>query len=454
MSPDSGPVFARLRAVAVAASLAASLVAFSERAAANGRFPATNAIVLAPRDPSTLVLRASYGVLVSHDAGKSWDWVCEQSLGFSGIEDPPLAVTESGAIVGALFAGVTVSPDRGCSFSFAGGAVSGRVVNDVVLARARPREVLAIASSYARRGDAGESLYQSDVYRTTDEGRTFVPAPGALDPSILFETIEIAESDPSRIYLSGARDVGTGREGVVLVSRDGGGSFESHVVPLRDGERAPYIGAVDPSDPDRVYVRTGGAPDLARSRLLVSDDGARTFREAFSSDGPMTGLAISPDGAKVYVGSAKDGLLVAPRDSLVFEQRAKIYVQCITVSATRVYLCSNELYGFVAGESTDDGRTFTPMLRLAGLRGPLACAEGTSTHDQCEKEWPRVREELGGGGAVRDAGTTDAGPSSSSPPSGCGAAGGLGGGATSLGVGVLFALRAARLRRRSGGRPR
>ena len=138
------------------------------KAHANGRFPATNALVVAPTDPTFLVLRATYGTLISRDAGKTWDWVCEESVGFRGIEDPPLAVTASKGIVGALFAGLTVSTDQGCSFSMVKGEADKRVMNDVVVPKSRPRDVLAIASSFASRDDAGANLYQSTLFASQD----------------------------------------------------------------------------------------------------------------------------------------------------------------------------------------------------------------------------------------------------------------------------------------------
>ena len=427
----------------------AIVLACPSAARANGRFPATNSLVVAPRDSSFLVLRATYGVLVSKDSGKHWDWVCEQSLGFSGIEDPPIALTEKPAIVGALFAGVTVSHDQGCSFSISKGEVDKRVMNDVVVAKSRPREVLAIASSYASRDDAGKNRYQSNLFMSPDEGSTFRVVGKGIDPTVLIETVEIAESDPKRVYLSGTRDKATGPEGVVLTSTDAGETFIEHAIPLLAQERAPFIGAVDPKNPDRIYVRTGGAPELPRSRLLVSDDGAKTFREAWASDGPMAGLAISPDGERVYAGSGKDGLWVAPKGTLVFEKRSSVYVQCLAVTEDRVLACSNELSGFVAGESRDDGRTFTPLLRLAGLRGPLTCGAGTTTHDECLKQWPRVRAELGV--PVPDAGAPDAGlPADPADSSGCGSVGARArvGGAAAIGVlvvllGYLFRRRRA-----------
>ena len=121
----------------------------------------------------------------------------------------------------------------------------------------------------------------------------------------------------------------------------------------------------------------------------------------------------------------------------------------LAVTDDRVLACSNERSGFVAGASSDDGRTFTPILRLAGLRGPLACAPGTSTADECNKGWPRLRSELG---ITPDAGGPPAPPAAppASDSGGCGTAGPVSGAA---GACVLVALGAFVARRRRRARP-
>lgn len=439
-------------AVCLAGAAALSLPATAH---ANGRFPATNALVVAPRDPSFLVLRATYGVLFSRDAGQTWDWVCEQSLGYSGIEDPPIALTERPVVVSAMFAGLSVSEDQGCSFSLRRGPVDKRVMNDVTVVRSRPREVLALSSSYASRSDAGGNLYASTLFVSKDEGLTFASTGAALDPTVLLETVEAAESDASRVYLSGAREGAAGPVGVLLVSVDGGATFTERAIPLLAGERAPFIGAVDPKEPDRLYVRLSGGPDLARGRLLASDDGGKSFREVWAADGPLTGLALSPDGARVYAGSVKDGLVVADRASLAFEARAKIQVQCLATAGDRVFACSNERSGFVAGASADDGRTFAPLLRLSGLRGQLACGAGSTTSVECTKSWPRVRDELGIGADAGSAGPAPvpAAPATPADTGGCDTVGrreaaGTAGGAL-LALAVALGARRARRRRRA-----
>jgi hypothetical protein len=76
-------------------------------ASGNGRFPRADQLVLVPGSRDELVLRTTFGLLLSSDAGASWDWVCEQEIGFSGIEDPAFAILPNGERHG------------GCSFASA-----------------------------------------------------------------------------------------------------------------------------------------------------------------------------------------------------------------------------------------------------------------------------------------------------------------------------------------------
>lgn len=42
-------------------------------ARANGRFPQSNAIFFAPNDSDLVLLRTTFGEVISHDRGKTWD---------------------------------------------------------------------------------------------------------------------------------------------------------------------------------------------------------------------------------------------------------------------------------------------------------------------------------------------------------------------------------------------
>jgi hypothetical protein len=421
-----------MRFSAFAAAIGCALVlGAATEARANGRFPAANQLVLSPSDPSLLVLRTTFGVLFSHDHGGSWDWVCEKGVGYGGVSDPALGVLGNGTVLAGTFDGLAISSDVGCSWSF---APIGKQIVDLVVRKSDPRSALAVASAYVDANDAG-SIFANTVFATADNGATWGPLGAAVDPRAVLQTIEVAASDPHRVYVSGARpiasdgggDGGSGTEGVIYASADDGAHWTPHVIAFQAGETAPFIAAVDPSDADRVYVRIKGNQG---SRLVVTDDGGGAFRTVFTGTGEMLGFALSPDGSKVYIGGPADGLLVAATTDFTFAQRSKVQVQCLLSTPTALYACSNEASGFIVGESTDDGKSFRAMLHLACIRGALACPE-TASSAQCKADFPALQESLGGqacdgGAAVTPDGgpSTDAGtPPSVTPPaesSGCG----------------------------------
>lgn len=333
-----------------------------------------------------MLVRATFGLLVSRDRGASFSFVCERAVGFAGIEDPTYVVTPSGAIVAATFEGVSVSRDRGCDWSFAGGP-SKWIFVDLTM---QPDGTLhAIRSLYSKTTDAG-IRYDNALYVSRDDAHSFVEVGGPIDPTLLLEAIEVI---PPRVYLSGLRGEGKDRTGVLLVSRDGGVKLEERSIPLVAGERAPYIAAVDPTNVDRVYVRTAGDPGGA-SRLLVTDDAGKTFRVAYESKTPLLGFALSPNGDTIATGG-RDGLFVSGAKSFAFEKRSPIEVQCLAWQDDVTWACSNEKSGFFAGASADRGATFGRKIHLEDLQGPLSCAPETKVGTLCTPEWARVKRELG-----------------------------------------------------------
>ncbi|MBX3192245.1 MAG: hypothetical protein KF819_34970 [Labilithrix sp.] len=408
------------RLLLIALSVALALVALGREARANSRFPASNALFFSPTDPELLLLRTTFGVMVSPDRGKTWDWICERSLNVTGDEDPMFAITPEGTFIASTFGGVAITRDRGCSFSHAGGEPEGLVFVDVVARPERRGDVFAFASSFDFQNDAGDLFFRSALYETTDEGRSFTRTGPFLDPTLLGETVDVTATDPDRIYLTTVRDYQTSPKGVLLVSRDRGKTWTEDAIPLEPGERAAFIAAVDPKNADRVYLRTAGQPEDP-SRLLVTDDAGKTYRVVFRAQSGLSGFALSPDGSKIWVGSTTDGLHMASTTDFAFQQRSTIEVQCLAWAPDGLWACSSERSGFVAGVSHDEGVTFETKLRFCDVRGPLTCPPGTSTHVECAgggtgaaaiSPWPTLRGLLGcGPDAGTDAGTGDAGES-------------------------------------------
>ncbi|HEY2511567.1 MAG TPA: hypothetical protein VGI39_11950 [Polyangiaceae bacterium] len=421
-----------------------------QSAAANGRFPAAQQIAPSPKDAASLALMATFGVNLTRDDGANWDWTCEAAIGFQPNENPTLGVAADGSILIAAFEGLGRSTDGGCTWDFAASGIGDPVV-DLDVAPSDPHSAFVLSSRYLGQDDAGET-FSSRVWITHDDGAHFAQVGAALGDEILPETIAVAPSDPMRVYVSGTRTAGGAAVGVLLASRDGGVTFtESDLSFDPSADVAPFVAAVDPSNADRVYVRIQNSKG---TRLLVSDDGAATTRQVWQAKGNLLGFAVSADGAKVYAGGPIDGLHVATRDALAFG--APVWpgaVQCLAFQGPRLLACSNELSGFAVGATTDDGASWTPLLHLACIRGPLACGAGSQEAIQCVPSWSAQQQILGGPSAVCGGDGVDGGdPSSNSPAGGHGegcSTGSVSGPSGSLaGIVLVVAIAAAARRRR------
>jgi hypothetical protein len=398
--------------VLAACTLCVVLLARPRLAVANGRFPASNQILFSPSDPRLGIVRTTYGVLVSHDDGGTWRWLCEDALGLSSSssEDPSLGLTAGGALVVGIYSGLEVSADTGCSWSSSRAVRDQRVV-DVAVAPEEPHSIVALTSTYEADGGASGGIgYSSQVYRSTDDGANWGPLGAPIDPTVTTTTLDVAPSDPARLYVVGYRAAATPGTPLLFVSTDAGSHWTEHAMPPLDHEVAVYIAGVDPSDADIVYFRSQAVPNSpqAQSRLFYTRDAGATFQVALTLSHDLVGFALSPDGAKVYVGSVQDGVLVADRTALdggagAFQMRAQIHVQCLATHGAELWACSDEASGFVAGVSTDDGASFAPRLHLQGIAGPLACAPGTTAARCAGAPFDQLCSTLGGCSTV-DAG--------------------------------------------------
>jgi hypothetical protein len=379
----------------VTATVLAALGVLSPRpATANGRIPAANRIVFSPSNPNLVIARATYGLLPSFDGGRTWAFICEDALGVPQMvsEDPAMALTESGALVAGLSipAGLQVSPDNGCNWSCADGLLAGETIGDIALRPNAPHTLVALTKTTIP-DDAGGGTH-SQVFQSSDDGAHWAPLGASLDPTILVTTIDVAPSDPHRLYVSATRGFGPMRTASLFVSTSDGVTWTEWPAPLDTSvETSVYIGGVDPSNADRVYLRTEG-----RSRLLVGtvSDAGVAFQAVLTLTSSMLGFALSPDGSKIYAGSEFDGLFVGDRASMAFRHQPSvvlgtdagardIHVQCLAARAGELWACADEPSGFIAGVSTDDGVTFTPRLHLDGVQAPIVCSRSAPVSLAC-----------------------------------------------------------------------
>lgn len=449
------------RRVAVAASLTAALILGpAGEAAANGRYPAAGLIVVDPSDPDRLIVRATYGVLFTQDHGQEWRWACEQAIGFGGYEDPMFGIAADGRILAGLFVGLTSSTDAGCGWVKAGGALEARYAVDLSVEKGDPARAVVVTSNGI---DVG--VFDTRVWETTDSGAGWAQAGADLPSDFLALTIDPAPSDPARLYLSG-RYGAPDYPGVLQRSPDRGLTWERVDIPGSNDKSLPYLSAIDPMDPDRVYVRLDNAEAaMPGDTLLVTDTAGDMWTVIFPGQGDLLGFALSPDGSQVAVGGPDDGLWLAPTSTFQFDQVSQVGVKCLTWTERGLYACADEFRdGFVVGLSTDDGRNFEPLLHLDGICGPLVCSAPGSVSEVCADAWGATALTIGatdcsgaggggaGGGGAGSGASTGAGAAAAgegpSAVGGCGGCAASGASARWLPALISAALAAALARRR------
>lgn len=376
-----------------AAAAAAAIAAAAAPASANGRYPAAGLIAVDPADPEHLLVRATYGVLSTRDHGQEWRWICEGAVGFGGYEDPMMGILADGTHIAGLFAGLSASRNGGCDWTLEGGELADRYVVDLSVERGDAARAVLIISN-----GLGPGEFLTQLWETGDNAASWTQAGADLPVDFLALTVDAAPSDPARVYVSG-RYGPPDYTGAVARSSDRGQTWERFDIPGSDDTHLPFLSAIDPADPDVLYVRLDGASDMpgeTSDALLVSKDGGQTWTTVFEGAGDLLGFALSPDGSTVVVGGPDDGLWSAPAATLAFTRIAEVGVRCMTWSERGLYACADEFRdGFVVGLSGDGGQSFEPLLHLDGVCGPLECAPQSRVAAICEDQWGATQLTLG-----------------------------------------------------------
>lgn len=390
--------------------LLSSLLASSATASANGRFPRAEKLLEDPRDPAHLILGGTYGLLVTHDTGSTWQHVCEAAFAEAGLQtDPLLALAPDGALLAGIYASVARSGGDPCDFEKTLGMSNFEAVPDFTLLGERAAALLVTLQLEG----TGPQRSTTQLYGSEDAGKSWTPIAAQL-PDTLREalTVDVAAADGSRVYVSG---VGPDGLGVLLRSDDGGKTFQSFALPTDAllGE-APYIAAVDPENADVVYVRTDAwvydaEQGVARARdaLLYSEDAGASFRELFRAGAKLYGFTFSPDGSEVLLGYGDPveagggretevearGIYRAAKGSDAFEKRYAGSLGCLTWTERGLYGCTLEAEtGFSLGLASDTDfdlttpQVFAPLLRLKDVAGPIECP-ACSTGRVCLSYW-------------------------------------------------------------------
>jgi hypothetical protein len=377
---------------------------YAASAAANGRMPGANDVVFSSSLPDRLIARATYGILESDDRGASWRWICEQAIDVSGvIADPPLALLHDGTEVLLPPTGsALVSRNGGCSWERTGEPLANKRGTDLTIDPSDPSHLLVLTSTQDAVAVMGIASYQNQLIETRDDAASWRVL-ATLPTDFQAETVEIAHSDPLRIYVSGAESARP-RVGVILRSEDGGVTWTRSSLDLPPGTGSVLISAIHPTDPDKLWLRVPARGDtlgLLPGRLYASSDKGTTFQQLATTSKGMFGFALSPDGSQLAYGGPFDGMFVGPSDGSAFVKRNALGITCLRWPAMdTLYACGSEPADpFSVGVSRDRGASFQPLFKLSDSC-PAACAAGTSFARTCEAAWSATQQQLAASRAV------------------------------------------------------
>jgi hypothetical protein len=364
-----------------AVSVALLALSLATAAQANGRFPQANYLVLGPgRRNDLIVLRATFGLVLSRDHGAHWDWVCEESLDAVGTFDPSLALGSDQRIAMGLPTGMRTSSVSHCAWSSPTGAAES--VIDIT------QDALGDVM-FAAGTDYSMPTALTRVYRSDDRGLSWRVT--ATQSSYIVETLDVAPGAPQRVYLSGYRP---GAVGTLLRSDDGGMTFRATSARFPELSSV-WIAAVHPTIPDRLWLRVaaGLGTELHRS----DDGGATTVRVAQTSE-PMDGFALSDDGDTVWYGTGNraQGIHRSVRGGAFTRVASAAAVRCMRFHGGLLFVCGDEaIDGYSLAWSGDGGDTLNPLMSLRDLRGPLrGCTEDGGVSSACGPVWTQLAPQL------------------------------------------------------------
>src|SRR5262245_20114654 len=266
-----------------------ALAALAGAAHANGRAPQTVGVYPQPGDPHTLYLATTFGLLVSHDEGCTFYWMCEQSIGYGGVWDPAYAIGSDGTVFATTFKGLRVSRDGGCTFS----------TTTAALPMTDPNRIADIWIDALDIGPTGEiwvgtaeTGHTNDVFVSLDNGLSF-SSRGMLSPEIWWKSVKVAPTNPAVVYITGYQVAGAPQ---AYAYRTSNGGVDWTPSPLANVQYASTpvlrIKAVDPTNPDIVYMASEGANPPSGDRLYRSSDGGATWTEVLATSSTIHDVVV------------------------------------------------------------------------------------------------------------------------------------------------------------------
>jgi hypothetical protein len=388
------------------------LAAVPHGASANGRPPAAVSITFRQGQETDVVVGLTFGLVISHDGGKAWSWMCEDAIGYKGTYDPWFAFSQSGALFATTFAGLKVARD-GCTFGATPAGATFASVNALGPGPDHAFYYAAVQAADEARGVAADF----NVYKSIDDGMTFPDAAKGTPAAAVnwWQSLAVAQSDTQRLYLSGYSYLpdpagGTVRQLLLFRSDDGGKAW----IPLPTtafaflSNSVIHIAGITKDDADHLYVRVEDYDNLNHDAIYRSSDKGLTWQQIKTKDAPIGAFAVRAARNRdakhdLILGTQEAGAEVSHDDGETWAPLANApHMSCLVENAAGELWACTQNYGFSSVPSdgagimkTTDLVTWTKVLRYQDLTEVVTCAAGTIQKDTCAASWCAVCAQLG-----------------------------------------------------------
>jgi hypothetical protein len=370
-------------------ALISPYVSFPSTLNAHGRVPEAQAFVFHPQDESVLVVNTTVGLLFSFDGGASYAWSCRNLFKANILEKPTLIISQKGTMSFSLFRGLMKS-DSGCRWEFPSAQFQGLIFADQAIDPLNPVTIYSITSM----GNQPNWLY-----KTTNNAETWEKVGEAFPPH-LFESVAIAQSNPSHIYLSGST-LETPKRAFIFHSEDSGVTWEEFFFSLSENEGTLKILDTYPDRAEGIYLYYEKAFDSPQSLepLLRSEDFGESL-ETLIDIPDLEAFAQSEDGTTLWVGGRDTELpLITQEDSAIESQeeeeapkfglwRSKdqgdsfehiqnqISISSLSYNKEKLWIGYNDSEANLhLGISGDLGQTLPKSIQLQEIDNILSCEE-------------------------------------------------------------------------------
>jgi hypothetical protein len=372
----------------------------------------------------------TFGVLLSHDSGATWEWMCEAAVGYAGTYDPDYAYTDTGALFATTFNGLVVARDS-CTFN-----PTPTAMTFVSRISEGPDNAL-----YAGASDPMDAK----IYKSVDDGATFPPSANPGQANDWWESVVTVPGNANDLFLSGFRFVPACDQNSAMQYKSC--SLTNNNADCIDGTHPN--GTCEMQRVLLFYKSTNGGTSFTAMPGNLEFAGATTSLTT-SGNSIVDLVGVSNDGSTLYARvtfeiasavPAKDGLykfngttwthLLSVQDNMSFLLRANgdlvvgtptsgsqkstnggttwspltgpPHINCLTENASgEVWACTSQFgsqtvtpdgYGIM---KTTDLATWTGVLSYADIKGPVSCPAGTPQHDMCSAQtWCGLVPQLG-----------------------------------------------------------